>query len=120
MDAGDPHRSRPGPRRRDHRTTAVGFVEPLSGDNRYMNIRRPLAALFTALTLFGGSATLTACGEAAGQDQNDGTTDDSGDQSGGEKSDVNDDSDNSDGDEDDQSNPETNTDDETDDSQDPD
>ena len=32
-----------------------------------MQIRRPLAALFTALTLFGG-----------GEDQNDGTTDDSG------------------------------------------
>ena len=42
-----------------------------------MQIRRPLAALFTALTLFGGGATLTAC-EAAGEDQNDGTTDDSG------------------------------------------
>ena len=50
-----------------------------------MRIRRPLAALFTALTLFGGGATLTAC-EAAGQDQNDGTTDDSGDQEGGEES----------------------------------
>ncbi|RBY90122.1 hypothetical protein DQ244_11640 [Blastococcus sp. TBT05-19] len=41
-----------------------------------MHIRRPLAALFTALALFGGGATMTAC-QAAGQDQNDGTTDDS-------------------------------------------
>jgi hypothetical protein len=39
-----------------------------------MHIRRPIAALFTALALFGGGATLTGC-EAAGQDQNDGTTD---------------------------------------------
>jgi hypothetical protein len=50
-----------------------------------MRIRRPLAALFTALTLFGGGATLTAC-EAAGQDQNDGTTDSGGDQESGEDS----------------------------------
>jgi hypothetical protein len=41
-----------------------------------MRLRRPIAALFTALALFGGSATMTGC-EAAGQDQNDGTTDDS-------------------------------------------
>ena len=41
-----------------------------------MEIRRPIAALFTALALFGGGVTMTAC-EAAGQDQNDGTTDDS-------------------------------------------
>jgi hypothetical protein len=39
-----------------------------------MQIRRPIAALFTALALFGGGATMTGC-EAAGQDQNDGTTD---------------------------------------------
>jgi hypothetical protein len=39
-----------------------------------MQLRRPLAALLTALALFGGGATMTAC-EAAGQDQNDGTTD---------------------------------------------
>jgi hypothetical protein len=66
-----------------------------------MHIRRPLAALFTALTLFGGGATLTAC-EAAGQDQNDGTTDDSGDQTGGESGDGSD----SGSDDDDQSNQE--------------
>jgi hypothetical protein len=42
-----------------------------------MQLRRPIAALFTALALFGGGATMTGC-EAAGQDQNDGTTDDSG------------------------------------------
>jgi hypothetical protein len=41
-----------------------------------MQLRRPIAALFTALALFGGGVTVTAC-EAAGQDQNDGTTDDS-------------------------------------------
>ncbi len=40
-----------------------------------MRIRRPLAALLTALALFGGGATLTAC-NAAGQNQHDGTTDD--------------------------------------------
>ena len=66
-----------------------------------MRIRRPLAALFTALALFGGGATLTAC-EAAGQDQNDGTTDDSGDQEGGENQDDGD----SGSDDDDQSNQE--------------
>ena len=41
-----------------------------------MQIRRPIAALMTALALFGGGVTLTAC-EAAGQGQTDGTTDDS-------------------------------------------
>ncbi len=41
-----------------------------------MQLRRPIAVLFTALTLFGGGATMTACG-AAGQNQDDGTTDDS-------------------------------------------
>ena len=40
-----------------------------------MQIRRPIAALFAALA-FGGGVTMTAR-EAAGQDQNDGTTDDS-------------------------------------------
>ena len=39
-----------------------------------MQLRRPLAALLTALALFGGGATLSAC-QAAGQDQNDGTSD---------------------------------------------
>jgi hypothetical protein len=39
-----------------------------------MHIRRPIASLFVALTLFGGGATMTAC-SSAGQDQNDGTTD---------------------------------------------
>jgi hypothetical protein len=42
-----------------------------------MQLRRPIAALFTALALFGGSATLTACGgDPAGLDRNDGTSDD--------------------------------------------
>ena len=54
-----------------------------------MRIRRPLAALFTALTLFGGGATLTGC-QAAGQDQDDGTTDDSGEQDSGEEGDNDD------------------------------
>ena len=48
-----------------------------------MQLRRPIAALFTALALFGGGATMTGC-EAAGQDQNDGTTDDSGNTGGSE------------------------------------
>ena len=39
-----------------------------------MQLRRPIAALVTALALFGGGATMTAC-QGAGQDQNDGTTD---------------------------------------------
>ena len=51
-----------------------------------MEIRRPTAALMTALALFGGGATLTAC-QAAGQDQNDGTTDDSSNTSGSNPSD---------------------------------
>ena len=44
-----------------------------------MQIRRPIAALLTALTLFGGGATMTAC-SAAGDSQNDGTTDQDGDE----------------------------------------
>jgi hypothetical protein len=40
-----------------------------------MHLRRPVAAVLTALALFGGSAALTAC-DAAGTDQRDGTTDD--------------------------------------------
>ncbi len=39
-----------------------------------MQLRRPIAALVTALALFVGGATMTAC-QAAGQDQNDGSTD---------------------------------------------
>ena len=39
-----------------------------------MQLQRPIAALMTALALFGGGATMTAC-QAAGQDQNDGSTD---------------------------------------------
>ena len=51
-----------------------------------MQLRRPIATLFTALALFGGGVTMTAC-EAAGQDQNDGTTDtDSGNSGGSEPS----------------------------------
>ena len=42
-----------------------------------MQIRRPLAALLTALALFGGGATMTAC-QAAGDGHNYGTTDDDG------------------------------------------
>ena len=46
-----------------------------------MQIRRPIAAVMTALALFGGGATLTACGDpAGGADRNDGTTDDAGHQ----------------------------------------
>jgi hypothetical protein len=45
-----------------------------------MRIRRPLAALLTALALFGGGATLTACGDPAGADRSDGTTDDTDDE----------------------------------------
>jgi hypothetical protein len=53
-----------------------------------MQIRRPIAALMTALALFGGGATMTAC-QAAGDGQSDGTTDsgnpDSGDDPGSEE-----------------------------------
>ena len=82
-----------------------------------MRIRRPIAALFTALTLLGGGATLTAC-EAAGQDQNDGTTDDSGEQDSGDDPDNNG-GDDSEGDND-QSNQEPNDEDDGDDQSDPD
>ena len=47
-----------------------------------MHIRRPIAAVLTALTLFGGGATLTACGDPAGLDRDDGTTDDTNNTSG--------------------------------------
>ena len=40
-----------------------------------MRIRRPFAALMTSLALFGGAASLTACGDPAGLDRNDGSTD---------------------------------------------
>ena len=42
-----------------------------------MQLRRPIAALFTALALFGGgTATLAGCGDPAGLDRRDGTPDD--------------------------------------------
>ena len=66
-----------------------------------MQIRRPLAALFAALALFGGGVTMTAC-EAAGQGQNDGTSDDSENTGGSEQeSEVPDNSNQQPGDEDD-------------------
>jgi hypothetical protein len=40
-----------------------------------MQLRRPIAALMTALALFGGGATMTTACQASGQDQNDGTSD---------------------------------------------
>ena len=52
-----------------------------------MELRRPLAALLTVLALFGGSATMTACG-GAGQDQNDGTTDNDSGNTGGSGNDL--------------------------------
>ena len=52
-----------------------------------MEIRRPLAALMTALALFGGGVTLTACGDPAGTNRNDGTTDDSRNTGGADPSD---------------------------------
>ncbi|MGY1608072.1 MULTISPECIES: hypothetical protein [unclassified Geodermatophilus] len=79
-----------------------------------MELRRPIAALMTALALFGGGATVTGC-NAAGQDQNDGTTDDSENTSGNDPSEDSQDNlpDNSN---EDQGNPE----DQDDDTQDPD
>jgi hypothetical protein len=41
-----------------------------------MNIRRPVAGLFLALTVVGGPAALTACGAPGGTSTNDGTTED--------------------------------------------
>ncbi|RFU20747.1 hypothetical protein [Geodermatophilus marinus] len=41
-----------------------------------MQLRRPLATLATALALFGGAATVAACGSPATPDE--GTTEDSG------------------------------------------
>jgi hypothetical protein len=80
-----------------------------------MHIRRPIAALFTALALFGGgTATMSGCGgDPAGLDRNDGTTDDSGNTSGSNPSDESQDNlpDNSD--------PEQGTEDQNDDSTDP-
>ena len=52
-----------------------------------MEIRRPLAALMTALALVGGGSTLAACGDPAGTDRNDGTSDDSSNTSGNDPSD---------------------------------
>jgi hypothetical protein len=79
-----------------------------------MQLRRPIAALFTALALFGGGVTMTAC-EAAGQDQNDGTTDDT------ENTEGSDPSGESQGNLPDNSNPDQgNPEDQNDDSQDPD
>ena len=51
-----------------------------------MQLRRPIAALMTALALVGGGATLTACGDPAGLERNDGTTDDSENTSGDDPS----------------------------------
>jgi hypothetical protein len=53
-----------------------------------MEIRRPIAALFVALALFGGgTATLSGCGgDPAGLDRNDGTSDDSGNTGGSDPS----------------------------------
>ena len=66
-----------------------------------MQLRRPIAALLTALALFGGGVTMTACG-SAGQDQNDGTTDDSENTGGDDQEEIdqNDDGDGSEGDDD--------------------
>ena len=75
-----------------------------------MQIRRPIAALMTALALFGGGATLTACGDPAGTDRSDGSTDDTS----GETSDEDD------GNLPNNSDPEIDSEDRNDDSQDPD
>jgi hypothetical protein len=52
-----------------------------------MHIRRPIAALMTALALFGGGTTLTACGDPASGEVEDGTSNDSGNTSGDEDDD---------------------------------
>ena len=55
-----------------------------------MQLRRPMAALFTTLALFGGgAATLAGCGgDPAGLDRNDGTTDDTKNTEGSNPSDA--------------------------------
>jgi hypothetical protein len=73
-----------------------------------MQIRRPIAALFTALALFGGGLTTTAC-QGAGDDQSDGTTDSGNPDSSESQKSLPDNSD-----------PEPNSEDSNDDSQDPD
>ena len=82
-----------------------------------MQIRRPLAALMTALALLGGGATLTACGDPAGTDRSDGSTDDTSNQgsddTGGENTDEGGNLPNN-------SDPEIDSEDRDDDSQDPD
>ena len=40
-----------------------------------MQLRRPIATLMTALALFGGGATMSACSAAGSGEQGDGTTD---------------------------------------------
>ena len=45
-----------------------------------MQIRRRIAALMTALALCGGGATLAACGDPAGADRSDGSTDNTNNQ----------------------------------------
>ena len=82
-----------------------------------MQIRRPLAALMTALALFGGGATLTACGDPQGTDRSDGTTDDTGDQGSDDTSRENEEDF---GDLPNNSDPQTGVEDEGDDTQDPD
>ena len=85
-----------------------------------MEIRRPIAALMTALALFGGGATLTACGDPSGVDRNDGTADDAG-HSGDEGSDdTSRENELDNGDLPNNSDPENDTEDQNDDTQDPD
>ncbi len=83
-----------------------------------MQIRRPLAALLTALALFGGgTATLTACGDPSGTDRSDGSTDDTADQG---SDDTDRENTEEGGDLPDNSDPELGTEDRNDDQQDPD
>ncbi len=82
-----------------------------------MQIRRPLAAVMTALALFGGGATLTACGDPQGTDRSDGTTDDTANQGSDDTTRENDEEN---GDLPNNSDPQTDVEDENDDSQDPD
>ncbi len=82
-----------------------------------MQIRRPLAALMTALALFGGGATLTACGDPQGTDRSDGTTDDTVNQGSDDTTRENEEDY---GDLPNNSDPQTGVEDESDDAQDPD
>jgi hypothetical protein len=69
------------------RAAGTGLPGRLVETGSVMKIRRPMAAVLTALALFGGGATLSACSDPASGEVNDGTTDDGDNTSGNENDD---------------------------------